>query len=340
MRELVKKTKVLTLLCLLISITSFAREKLSVVVKNCKAGQLEELIIKKGYDISGIKRLTVKGQIDIQDILFIKDMERLKELDLANAIIIKGKYTLPIEGGFERISDANVLSFGRSVISAFPGETKEMKSLESIVLPEKLEKLSDGVFSGYTEGYGFLAGEIRLPRTLKYIGTGVFAQTGISYKAPLPKLLEYIGSGIMLAKGTLLLPPNLTFLNVAEFQCLNNTDFALSDKNANYTVVDGVLFCKDKTVLVLYPKGRKGIYVVPSFVRKIGDNAFWGCEELLEIELNKELEFVGESAFVLCEKLTKVKLNGNQNVIDQLKNELKRVCRKGEYPKVADIEIE
>lgn len=218
---------IVTLLCLFISIASFGKEKTRVVIKDCKSGQLEELIKEKGYDAFKIERLTVKGEIELRDVLFIRSLEQLKVLDLANVTIIDDIKSEPPE----TISRANTLSFRLFMIDGLPAGEMVPKKLERIVLPKNLEELSEGVFSGYKERYALLAGEIRLPRTLKRIDIEVFAYTKISYKLPLPISLAYIGSARILAKGTLQLPLNLTYLNVAEFECPNIEAFALPDEN-------------------------------------------------------------------------------------------------------------
>lgn len=336
------RKKLLTFLCLLISISIFAQKDTRLVVKSTKAGQLKGLIAQKGYDISEVDRLKIKGQINMQDIrTVVVEMEQLKELDLENTTVVGGKFKYHPNDKRELTGYADELTFGLYMLSGlFGGDTIIPKKLEKIVLPKNLKKLAHGVFSAHKERYALLKGEVRLPLSLTFIGSEVFAHTGISYAVPLPNSLEYICSGTILAKGTLRLPLKLMYLNAAQFSCPNTTSFFISAKNDHFTVIDGVLFNKDKTILLFYPRGRKGSYVVPSFVKKIGDYAFWACEELTEIELNKELEEIGKSVFALCEKLTKVKVNNNQNIIEPLKRELGEVYRKGGDFTVADIRIE
>jgi hypothetical protein len=67
-------------------------------------------------------------------------------------------------------------------------------------------------------------------------------------------------------------------------------------KNPYLTVVDGILFNQEMTVLYMFPKERTGVYTVPESVKEIGDEAFYHSL-LTEITLSKGLERIGHSAF-------------------------------------------
>lgn len=322
------KNILLVIFCLLFSVPSFSRNEVRIVIKSTEAGRLKDLITRQGHALSEVDCLTIEGPINTQDIrMIVVEMEQLRELDLENTTVVAGEYRASPNSEIHT-SRGNVLSFGLYIVCSFRGgEPVIPKKLETIVLPQDVEELSDGIFSGYNERYSLLSGEIRLPRTIKRIGREVFTHTGISYAVPLPESLEYIGSANILAEGTLQLPPNLSFLDVTQFQCPNTTSFAISENNPHYAVVDGVLFNKDKTVLFLYPKGREGKYEIPPFVKKIGTWAFYGCNGLTEIELHEGLEEMVYPAFVTCKKLRKAKLNGNKHLKDALKDEMFLVYR-------------
>ena len=321
---------ILLIMCeLLISIPLFSQRQVRLEVKSTDAGHLKELITQQGYALSEVDRLTIEGLINTQDIrTIVVEMEQLKELDLENTTIVAGQFKYYPNSERVLTSSDNILSFGLYMWETiFTSDPVVPKKLETIVLPQKLHELGDGIFSGYKERYTLLTGEIRLPRTIKRIGREVFAQTGISYAVPLPETLEHIGSANILAEGTLQLPPDLSFLDVTQFHCPNTTAFAISEENPYYTVVDGVLFNKDKTELLLYPKGREGNYVLPPYVKKIGSWAFKDSDKLTEVELTEGLEEMAYPAFVACKKLRKVRLNGNQQVKEALEKEMYLVYR-------------
>ncbi len=47
--------------------------------------------------------------------------------------------------------------------------------------------------------------------------------------------------------------------------------------NPNFISVEGVVYNKQKTVLIAYPPGRSGEFIIPSSVTSIGSSAFDGC---------------------------------------------------------------
>ncbi len=82
----------------------------------------------------------------------------------------------------------------------------------------------------------------------------------------------------------------------------------VDDENPVFCDVDGILFSKDLTELLIFPASREGSFTVPSGVTKIGDQAFQCCEKLTEIKLPEGLEIIGERSFSSCDLLTEIKL--------------------------------
>ena len=93
--------------------------------------------------------------------------------------------------------------------------------------------------------------------------------------------------------------------------CSNLKAFIVDATNPYYASHDGVLFNKDKTVLIKYPCKKNGTYSIPPSVIIIGDMAFFTCAELISIILPASVEKIGNSAFEYCEKLTGFVVNAN-----------------------------
>ncbi len=89
--------------------------------------------------------------------------------------------------------------------------------------------------------------------------------------------------------------------------CTSLTSINVAAANTAYSSVDGVLFNKDKTELVLYPEGRPyASYSIPSSVTSIGNYAFSGCTSLTSISIPDSVTSIGDSAFRNCTSLTSV----------------------------------
>ena len=77
------------------------------------------------------------------------------------------------------------------------------------------------------------------------------------------------------------------------------------DENSNYfSSVDGVLFTKDKMILLRYPNAKNDTtYKIPAGVTSIGDYAFYNCSSLTSVEIPDSVTSIGWYAFVYCSRL-------------------------------------
>lgn len=87
-------------------------------------------------------------------------------------------------------------------------------------------------------------------------------------------------------------------------ECDNLSSIIVHKDNIIYSSSDGVLFNKNKTELIKYPKNKKDIeYVVPSSVKNIGFRAFESCEKLKVIFLPDSVVNIENCAFDNCNHL-------------------------------------
>lgn len=94
--------------------------------------------------------------------------------------------------------------------------------------------------------------------------------------------------------------------NDAFYMCTSMTSFTVGSDSKYYSSVNGVLFDKDKTVLMKYPamKAEKN-YTVPSTVNEIPQSAFENCAYLEVLTLPAGLTSVDSTSFMACGKLSK-----------------------------------
>lgn len=66
--------------------------------------------------------------------------------------------------------------------------------------------------------------------------------------------------------------------------CISLEEITVSEKNQNYTSIDGVLYTKDKTKLCLYPANKPcENFIIPNSVERVGDFAFLDNRNLKNI---------------------------------------------------------
>ncbi len=171
-------------------------------------------------------------------------------------------------------------------------------ALESIVIPDSVTDLGGSVFfncynlvsanipAGITElkmhlfwGCLSLNSITAIPDQITKIGYGVFTKCSSLTEITLPAGLQEI-----------------------EYDAFNNcsalTKITIDESNENYTTVDGVLYNKDKTILVSYPIGNeRDSFTTPSTLTKIMSNSFAYSKNLKEVTLNEGLEEVPYAAF-------------------------------------------
>jgi hypothetical protein len=71
----------------------------------------------------------------------------------------------------------------------------------------------------------------------------------------------------------------------------------VDSRNEVYASVGGVLFSRDLTMLIQYPPGKAGSYIMPDSVTYIGDHAFSGCAGLAGIYFHGDAPALGVSVF-------------------------------------------
>lgn len=109
----------------------------------------------------------------------------------------------------------------------------------------------------------------------------------------------------------------------------NLIDVEVHEDNPYFCDIDGVVFNKDCTVIIMYPEGKEGAeYTIPSTVTEIGDycfswtnletinlpqnlkkinnRAFYGMNLLKGIDLPKTLEVIDDGVFYDCEKIESI----------------------------------
>lgn len=179
-------------------------------------------------------------------------------------------------------------------------------AITSVSLPEKLTTIGMYAFKDCTA-----VKAITLPPALIHIEPGAFENcTGLTELVLPESLLTIGGAAFEGCTGlTEITVPKLVYEMYYPFdRCTSLQSIHASDENLTFSSVDGVLYNKEKTELVFYPRGRKGPYQVPGGVTAIGDGSMRDCTGLTAITLPATVTSIGSSAFNGCTNLKSVTL--------------------------------
>ena len=176
-------------------------------------------------------------------------------------------------------------------------------SLSSIDLPGGVTSIEDWAFYGCSNLSG-----IELPSGVTSIGVGAFKGCSSLNSIILPNGLTNIGSQAFSncsSLNSIAIEDGLT----AELQwdmfsgCDNLSSIYVFGKNVKYSSLNGVLFDKDQTTLIYFPKGKSGDYQIPAGVTTINANAFNGCDRIKCVEIPSGVVNIGSGAFSGCTDL-------------------------------------
>ncbi len=152
-------------------------------------------------------------------------------------------------------------------------------SLTSVTFPDTLTAINPQAFCGCTN-----LTSVVLPQSLTFLGNGAFSNTGIT-SVTVPDSVD----------------------SVSAFGGSSFIDVFVSSSNPNLCSVDGVVFSKDKTQLLLYPQGKtQTSYAIPEGTVTVDSDTFNGCTTLTSVTLPSTLTKIGIPAFYDCTNLATV----------------------------------
>ena len=84
------------------------------------------------------------------------------------------------------------------------------------------------------------------------------------------------------------------------------TSINVDPANAVFTSVDGVMYDKTKTKLLVCPPGRTGSFSIPSGVTELAGNSLYSCAKLTNVDIPNTVTKISGGAFDGCYELTRV----------------------------------
>ena len=196
--------------------------------------------------------------------------------------------------------------------AAFNGCT----SLASVDIPSTVTSVSEYAFSGCSS-----LATVTFNEGLASIGSYSFNSCKALTSVTLPESVTTVGGNAFsncTALESFYVGKSVTSLPVSAF----SSDTALksisvSADNDTFSSVDGVLFNKNVTDIVIFPRAKEGEYVIPDTVEKISDSAFDRANKITAVTIGKSVKSIGNSAFYSCTALTKIVINDDCETVGE-----------------------
>ena len=144
---------------------------------------------------------------------------------------------------------------------------------------------------------------VTIPASVTSIGAGAFEECEKIMILTIPASVTAIGEKAFAGSGLMSvnIPAGVTSIGAGAFATPSISKINVESGNTSYCSEDGVLFNKEKTMLMQYPAGKlETSYVVPGTVTRIEDVAFLDCQLLYKVTLPGSLTSIGTQAFVGC----------------------------------------
>jgi len=156
--------------------------------------------------------------------------------------------------------------------------------LEELYISNSVEFIAEGAFS-----YCDKLANVTIGNSVKTLSKSAFYRCPNLTEIVLPKSLENIGIGVFAFDEKL-------------------TSLSIDADNQYFTTIDGVLYNKDVSKILIYPAGKTGEYVIPKTVNSIKEYAFFTCIGLISITIPETITTIEDFTFDECLNLTEVHL--------------------------------
>ncbi len=210
------------------------------------------------------------------------------------------------DNAFYGCSSLSSVNIPESVTSIGDEAFEYCTSLSSVTIPDSVTSIGYATFSGCSS-----LSSVNIPDTVTSIGNYAFNNCTSLSSVPIPDSVTSIGHCAFegcTSLSSVTIPDSVTSIGDAFEGCISLTGITVDSNNKTYCSIDGVLFNKDETTLILYPAGKQSAeYTIPDSVTTIGSGAFEYCRSLTSVIIPDSVTSIGGWVFYSCSyKLTSI----------------------------------
>lgn len=182
------------------------------------------------------------------------------------------------------------------------------KSLKEISLPDTIFQVEDSVFSGCSS-----LKEIKLPDNVTYLPYYCFKDCTSLEKIEFPSnfwgIQDTAFQGCTSLKNVFLPASTCVINNSAFAGCKSLERVDISPDNSKLASVDGIVYSKDMSKIVLYPSAHlQDCYTIPDSVNHLHSDLFDNCKNLREIHIHDFIS-IESKAFRDCSSLVAIHIS-------------------------------
>ena len=261
---------------------------------------------------SSLKKVSISNPIEIKDNTFYQ-CSNLEEVELLGGALGIG------DNAFYsciKLSDITILDVseeydGKYSIGA--NSFSKCQSLTEITIPKNFTRIGSGAFSDCSN-----LEKVNILGSMEFIGAGAFYGTKISSGFVEKHIRDKDIVSFVIEEGvgqigdyTFLGAENLKSVHIpstvyhitekAFYGCNNLETVTISQDNPCFTIEDGIIYNKNKTILIRCLPGKNTKVEIPNTVTEIEEYAFMGCSKLKgTLTVPGSIKKISEHAFERC----------------------------------------
>ncbi len=189
------------------------------------------------------------------------------------------------------------------------------KSITSVTIPSSVTQIGEYAFY-YCEGLK----KLTVPDSVTNIDVHAFDHCISLESVTLTNGLTKLNGdvfGYCNSLKSVTIPKNVSTIVWSAFeQCANLASISVAADNSSFCSVDGVLYDKDKTKVVICPLAKTSV-TFPSSLKTIGYHSFGYCAKLTEIKIPESVTALEDLCFCHCEALKTLTIPKNVTKYDE-----------------------
>ncbi len=262
-------------------------------------------------DCSSLTSVTIPDSVTSIDGSAFEGCTSLTSITIPGSVTSIGRYE------FSYCTSLTSITIPDSVTIIDYGAFYGCEKLESITIPDSVTIIYDSAFHNC-----FSLTSITIPDSVTIIGESAFAICTNLTSVIIPNSVKSISPHLFYGcekLESITIPDSVTSIgDDAFYRCESLTSIKVDSANIAYSSDEyGVLFNKDKTILIQYPAGNtRTNYAIPDSVTNIGDSAFSWCESLESVTIPDSVTSIGDDAFYRCTSLTSITIPDSVTSID------------------------